>query len=122
MSTLVVLCVFVLMGVATLLAAVTGYRGHVCTPGVGYSVPPDVRHDPELCRRANELVAFWCTGATIMSLPPVVLVLLATGGGGDDGLTLPMLIFLAAYGTVVTCIALHPFEKIKHLGRASESR
>jgi hypothetical protein len=96
------------------LAAWTGHRGLVCDRLKGYEVPAHVQRDPELRRKANELVAFWGTGAALLCLPPVVLMIrVVLADSGDPPLW--MLIALAVYGFMTGMIAHYPFEKIKRL-------
>lgn len=53
---------FLLLGVVSSVTARAGYRGEVGDSSVGYEVPAKVKSDPALRKRANSLVAFWCTG------------------------------------------------------------
>lgn len=100
-------------------AAVTGRRGQVCQRGVGYTVPAQVEADPALNKRANQLVATWCTAAAVLAALPLVGLAVA---GLDRPVPLPVLVALAAYGFVMVCVASYPFERIKHLHGGSERR
>ena len=113
---MLLLCASALGGLTLLAAAVTARRGQVCVRGVGYSVPARVEADPDLDRRANELVAFWCTGGAILSVPPLVVLVVAVVGRRDDLLDLPGLLVLAGYGFALACIAAWPFARIQDLG------
>lgn len=99
-------------------AAVTGRRGQVCERGIGYTVPAQVEADPALDRRANELVATWCTAAAVLAAVPVVV--LAVAGLDRADLPLWQVGALAAWAFVMVCVGGYPFEKIKHLGERSE--
>ncbi|WP_097867803.1 hypothetical protein [Streptomyces sp. rh34] len=107
---------FLLLGVASSLAARIGYRGEVCDRSVGYEVPAEVKSDPALRNRANSLVAFWCTGAAILSLAPLVALGSAVLGDGGTSVSTWGLVAFAAYGLVVVTVGAYPFEKIKQLG------
>ncbi|MFP3992485.1 hypothetical protein U9R90_34450 [Streptomyces sp. E11-3] len=111
---------FLLLGVASSLAARVGYRGTVCDRSDGYEVSAEVKSDPALRKRANGLVAFWCTGAAALSfaaLVPIGSVVLS--GGGKSVSTWGLVVF-ALYGLAVVTLGAYPFEKIKHLGRPAE--
>ncbi|MFE4258102.1 hypothetical protein [Streptomyces sp. NPDC056883] len=106
---------FVVMALVSLLAAVTGHRGLACDRHHGYTVPAAVAADPALVKKANELVAHWCTGAAVLSIPPLIpLFPMLTGDRAP--LSIAQLAALAGYGFVVVLIASHPFEKIKQMG------
>ncbi|MGQ4729820.1 hypothetical protein ACUN3E_19365 [Streptomyces sp. Ju416(a)] len=107
---------FLLLGVASSLAALAGYRGTVCDRSVGYEVPAEVTSDPALRRRANSLVAFWCTGAAILSLAPLVALGSAALRDGATSVSTWGLVAFAAYGLVVVTVGAYPFEKVKQLG------
>ncbi|MFE9022411.1 hypothetical protein ACFYNL_28145 [Streptomyces sp. NPDC007808] len=111
---------FLLLGLAGALAARTGYRGKVCDRSDGYDVPAQVKADPELRKRANDLVAFWCTGAAVLGFAPLVPIgtVLMSGGGRSVGTR--GLVVLALYGLAVVIVGAYPFEKIKSLGRSAE--
>ncbi|WP_432194455.1 hypothetical protein [Streptomyces sp. bgisy027] len=107
---------FCVLSVASLLAARVGYRGEVCNKSVGYDVPAEVKADPVLRKRADQLVAFWCTGAAVLSLAPLVPIgSVIMSGGGKSVSTWGLLVF-ALYGMAVVIVGAYPFEKIKHLG------
>lgn len=111
---------FLLLGLAGSLAARTGYRGEVCDRSTGYEVPAAVKADPALRKRANDLVAFWCTGAAILGLAPLVpLGTVVLSGGGRSVSTWGLAAF-AAYALVIAVVGGYPFEKIKHLGASAE--
>ena len=110
-------CCFALMGAVGLLAAHDGRRGRVCQRGRGPRVPERVRSDPALRRRANELVAFWCLGAAILALAPLVPLGQVVLSGGAKSVPTAGLMIFAAYGTAVVALAAYPFERIKRLGR-----
>lgn len=105
------------MGVVSSLAAHSGYRGKVCDRTDGYKVPARVQSDPELRRRANDLVAFWCTGAAALSFAALVPVGTVILRGGASSISTGGLVILALYGTTVVIVGAYPFEKIKSLGR-----
>ncbi|RLU81367.1 hypothetical protein CTZ27_33070 [Streptomyces griseocarneus] len=107
---------FVLLGLVSLLAAVTGRRGHVCDRNRGYRVPAAVAADPRLAKKANDLVAFWCTGAAFLSVPPLIPLLLRLTGDGREDFSVPVLLAIAAYGFLVVVIGRYPFEKIRRMG------
>ncbi|MFE0175966.1 hypothetical protein ACFWZ2_26950 [Streptomyces sp. NPDC059002] len=117
MAYVFILCCFVLLSVVTLLAARVGHRGEVCDRSVGYEVPDEVKRDPVLREKANRLVAHWCTGASILSLAPLIPVGNVLFADGDRAIGTGGLIAVAAYGLVVVVVAGYPFEKIKHLAR-----
>ncbi|KUF20338.1 MULTISPECIES: hypothetical protein [Streptomyces] len=110
-------CCFVLLAVVTLLAARVGHRGKVCDRSIGYDVPDEVKRDPALRARANDLVAHWCTGAAILSLAPLVPIGSVLIADGDRSIGTAGLLVVAAYGLLVVAVAGYPFEKIKHLAR-----
>lgn len=99
-------------------AAVTGRRGQVCERDIGYTVPAQVEADPELNRRANELVATWCTAAAVLAAVP--LVVLAVAGLDRADLPLWEVGALAAWAFVMVCVGGYPFERITHLGRPAD--
>ncbi|MBD0840458.1 hypothetical protein [Streptomyces sp. TRM68416] len=106
---------FCALGLASFLAARVGYRGEVCNRSLGYDVPAEVKADPALRKRANHLVAFWCTGAAVLSLAPLVPIgSVVLSGGGKSVSTWGLAVF-ALYGMVVVIVGAYPFEKIKHL-------
>ncbi|MEU0160324.1 hypothetical protein ABZ154_16160 [Streptomyces sp. NPDC006261] len=113
---------FLLLGVVSSLAARIGYRGAVCDRSAGYEVPAEVKSDPALRGRANSLVAFWCTGAAMLSLAPVVALGSVILGDGDTSVSTWALVVFAAYGLVVVMVGAYPFEKIKHLGESTGHR
>lgn len=104
---------FIALGLVCALAATTGNRGQVCDPVRGYNVPEHVRKDPALEKKANDIVAFWCTGASIMALPPVIVLPTTLSTGASP--SLPALVVLAAYGLATGLIARYPFERISRL-------
>ncbi|MEU8570287.1 hypothetical protein AB0C51_18390 [Streptomyces pathocidini] len=107
---------FSLMGVVGVLAARVGYRGEVCDRSVGYDVPAEVKADAVLRERANRLVAFWCTGAAVLSVAPLVpLGAVMLSDGGKSVSTRGLVVF-ALYAMAVVSVGSYPFEKIKHLG------
>ncbi|MGW8379297.1 hypothetical protein [Streptomyces sp. ODS28] len=115
MAYFTVVC-FSVLGAVSLLAAVTGYRGQACDRHRGYEVPERVRADAALRKRANETVAFWCTGAAVLSVPPLVPSAGAIlRGDGGSSWSLGALAALAAYGFLVVVLSRYPFEKIKHM-------
>lgn len=117
MAHLVVFSCFALLAIASALAARVGHRGQVCDSSVGYEVPDVVKRDPVLRQRANDLIAFWCTGASALSaaaLVPVGSVLLSDG---SRSLSTPALLALALYALGVVVIGAYPFERINHPSR-----
>ncbi len=110
--------VFTVALFASTAAAVTGRRGQVCERGIGCTVPAQVEADPELERRANQLVATWCTAAAVLAAVP--LVVLAVAGLDRGDLPVWALASLAAYAFVVVCVGGYPFEQITRLGQRSE--
>ncbi|OSC74661.1 hypothetical protein LEL86_08130 [Streptomyces sp. WA6-1-16] len=111
---------FLLLGIASSLAARSGYRGTVCDRSVGYGIPAEVASDPALRSRANSLVAFWCTGAAILSLAPLVALGSAVLRNGGTSVSTGGLVAFAAYGLVVVTVGAYPFETIKQLGSPAE--
>ncbi|MGA5423743.1 hypothetical protein [Streptomyces lavendulocolor] len=111
---------FLLLGIATSLGAVTGYRGKVCDRSDGYDVPAEVKSDPGLRKRANDLVAFWSTGAAVLSVAPLVPVGTVIVSGGERTVGTWGFVVLALYGLAVVIVAVYPFERIKSLGRSVE--
>ncbi|GLW51966.1 hypothetical protein Stsp02_76260 [Streptomyces sp. NBRC 14336] len=106
---------FCVLGVAALLAAGVGYRGEVCDRSVGYEVPAEVKADPLLRKRASQLVAFWCTGAAVLSAAPLVPIGSVVLSGGGKSISTWGLAIFALYGMAVVIVGAYPFEKIKHL-------
>jgi hypothetical protein len=106
---------FALLGIAALLAAIVGYRGEVCDRFKGYEVPARVQRDPELRKKSNDLVAFWCTGVAVLSVPPLVPIYRVIRSGTGD-VSLWVLAALAAYGLVLGFMSSYPFDKIKKYG------
>lgn len=107
---------FLLLGVVSLLAARVGYRGRVCDRADGYEVPAEVKSDPVLRKRADGLVAFWCTGAAALSFAALVPIGSVILSGGGKSISTWGLVAFAAYGLVVVSVGAYPFEKIKRLG------
>ena len=107
--------VFLAYGVVAVLAAVTGHRGQVCMRGVGYTVPAAVERDPELTRRANELVLFWALGGAILSVPPLILFTVAVARNRQP-MSLWELAVAALYAVILGGVLTYPLEKIKTLG------
>lgn len=105
---------FLVAGIALGAAALTGYRGQVCDRLTGYTVPARVAEDPDLCREANELVRFWCTGGAVLCVPPV-LILLFRVGNGWSALSLWELAACVVYLVALGSVSLYPFERIKTL-------
>jgi hypothetical protein len=116
----VVFSCFVLAAAVGALAARTGYRGEVCDGRAGYDVPERVKRDPELRRAADRLVAFWCTGAAVLSLAPLVPVGYVMLRGGDKAIPTWGLGVIALYAIVVATVGTYPFEKIKRLEEPAE--
>jgi hypothetical protein len=111
---------FLLLCVASLLAARVGYRGRVCNRSDGYEVPAEVKSDPALRKRANGLVAFWCTGAAALSCAALVPIGTVIVSGGGKSVSTWGLVVFALYGLAVVIVGAYPFEKIKSLGRSAE--
>jgi hypothetical protein len=116
----VVFCCFALAAAVGALAARTGYRGEVCDGRAGYDVPERVKRDPELRRTADRLVAFWCTGAAVLSLAPLVPVGYVTAQDGEKAIPTWGLGVIALYAIVVVTVGTYPFEKIKRLEEPAE--
>ncbi|MEU2855515.1 hypothetical protein [Streptomyces syringium] len=110
------LAAFLVLGLVSLLAAVTGYRGQVCDRHQGYEVPRTVMEDRELTAKANELIAFWCTGAAVLSVPPLVPMIGMLLKDGDPSLSAGALLAMAGYGSVIVVVCRYPFEKIRRMG------
>ncbi|GAA0435762.1 hypothetical protein [Streptomyces luteireticuli] len=110
---------FVLLGLVSLLAAVTGRRGLVCDRRRGYEVPAAVAADPELTRKANALVASWCARAAMLSVPPLVPLGFAMRADEQQPLSLTALLALAGYGFLIVVMGRYPFERIKRMGDGS---
>ncbi|WTW98685.1 hypothetical protein OG216_37480 [Streptomycetaceae bacterium NBC_01309] len=105
---------FAALAILTLIAAATGYRGLVCDSERGYPVPDHVARNPELAERANQSVAFWCTGTAVLSVAPLFpLIGMLTDGIEGQNLTTASLAVLAAYGTLLVGIGRLPFHLIK---------
>ena len=110
------LCLFALGGLALLAAAITGRRGRVCERGISYAVPDRVARDPQLTERANELVAFWCGGAAIMTVPALVVISYAgSSDAHEDVFSTWGLAAFAGYALLIGMMGNYPFEKIKHI-------
>lgn len=112
---------FAALAILTLIAAATGYRGLVCDSERGYAraVPDHVVRDPELARRANQSVAFWCTGTAVLSVAPLFpLVRMLTDGIEGQNLTAASLAVLATYGALLVAIGRLPFALIKRYAAA----
>ncbi|MFD4633746.1 hypothetical protein ACFVYR_32040 [Streptomyces sp. NPDC058284] len=92
---------FCVLGVASLLAARVGYRGEACDRATGYDVPAAVAADPALSRRANQLLAFWCTGAALLSVAPLVPIGSVILSGGGKSVSAWELVAFALYGMAV---------------------
>ncbi|MEU8852016.1 hypothetical protein AB0C70_38655 [Streptomyces sp. NPDC048564] len=107
---------FCVLGVVSMLAARVGYRGEVCNKSVGYDVPAEVKSDPALRKRADQLVAFWCTGAAVLSVAPLVPIGSVILSGGGKSVSTWGLVVFTLYGMAVVIAGAYPFEKIKHLG------
>lgn len=120
MAYLFIFCCFALLALASSLAARVGYRGKVCDKSVGYDVPEQVKYAPELRERANGLVAFWCTGAAILSLAPLVPIGQVILSDGGTSVSTWGLVAFALYGMAVVIVGRYPFEKIKQLGKTAE--
>ncbi|MCF2525673.1 hypothetical protein [Yinghuangia soli] len=116
---LLVSLVFGALAAITLVAASTGYRGIACDPDRGYVFPEHVVRDPELNRRANQSVAFWCTGVSVLAVAPLFpLVQLMTDGVEGQSLTTSSATVLAAYGLGLVAMGRVPFELIKRYAAA----
>ncbi|UGQ13285.1 hypothetical protein LO772_06625 [Yinghuangia sp. ASG 101] len=111
--TFAVAACFGALAVLTLIAASTGYRGLVCDAERGYRVPAHVAGDPHLTERANQSVAFWCTGASLLSAAPLVPLLPMLADGAERRPTVPSLAVLAAYGVAVVALGRVPFALIR---------
>ncbi|MFI0739230.1 hypothetical protein ACH4PU_14230 [Streptomyces sp. NPDC021100] len=107
---------FLVLGLVSLLAAVTGYRGRACDRHQGYEVPRAVLEDRELSAKANGLIAFWCTGAAVLSVPPLVPLAGMLLREEDPSLPVGALLALAGYGFVVVVVCRYPFERIRRMG------
>ncbi len=101
------------LAVLTLIAASTGRRGLVCDAERGYPVPAHVADDPHLTERANRSVAFWCGGASLLSLAPLVPLMPMLGTDATQTLPPPSVAVLAAYGLAVVAVGRMPFILIK---------
>ncbi|MFF0739387.1 hypothetical protein ACFYVL_03205 [Streptomyces sp. NPDC004111] len=115
MAYLLLFACFTVSAVVSTLAARVGRRGQACDRNIGYSVPAQVRTDPELRRQANTLIAHWCTGAAILSLAPLAPLGMIIASDGTADISTWGLLAFAAYGFVVVVVGGYPFEKIKHL-------
>ncbi|MEU8136895.1 hypothetical protein [Streptodolium elevatio] len=105
---------FAALAILTLIAAATGYRGLVCDRDRGYPVPDHVARTPHLARRANQSVAFWCTGTAVLSVAPLFpLVRMLTDGIEGQNLTVSSVAVLVAYGALLVAIGRLPFALIK---------
>lgn len=108
-------CGFAALALASTLAVRLGCRGEGCDRSLGYDVPAEVRADPALGRRANELVVFWGTGLALLSLAPLVPLGLILLDGGDRSLSTWGLAAFAAYGFLLAVLGGYPFERIRRL-------
>ncbi|HSA53852.1 MAG TPA: hypothetical protein VLH10_27540 [Yinghuangia sp.] len=108
-----VIACFGALAVLTLIAAVTGYRGLVCDAERGYPVPVHVASDPSLAERANQSVAFWCTGASVLSVAPLFLLVPMLADDTAQTLTTSSLAVLATYGLALVALGRMPFALIK---------
>ncbi|MEU5324889.1 hypothetical protein [Streptomyces parvus] len=111
---------FLLLVVVSSLAARTGYRGKVCDGAVGYEVPAAVKADPALRKRANDLVAFWCTGVAVLGAAPLVPLGVVVLSGGGKAISTWGLVAFAGYALIIGIVGGYPFEKIKQLGATAE--
>lgn len=118
MAYVLLFCCFVVAAGVSVLAVRTGRRGEVCDSSLGYDVPAEVRADPVLRRRANDLVVFWGTGAALLSLAPLVPLGLIIADGENRALSTWGLVAFAAYGFLIVVVGGYPFEKIKRLAPA----
>jgi hypothetical protein len=116
----IIMASFIIAGLASLAAAITGYRGKVCERGIGYELPARVAMDQALAKQANDLVAFWCLGAAILSVLPLIY-LYAIRGQGAEAIPTIHLVGFTFYGFILICMATYPFEKIKRLGEGSST-
>lgn len=114
MLSYVLLAAYCTAGVAYLWVALSAQRrSSRDTRGfLGHRLPDHVREDDTLRRRAHELITFWCFGAGVLSLAPV-LPLYRVADDGDLDMT--ALVILAGYTLVVSTVGRYPFEKIKKL-------
>lgn len=109
---LAALC-FGALAAVTLIAASTGYRGLVCDSERGYPVPVHVARSPQLTRRANQSVAFWCGGVAIMSVAPLFALVPLLTDDVEQHLTPSSVAVLAAYGALLVAVGRVPFALIK---------
>ncbi|PKV90167.1 hypothetical protein [Streptomyces sp. TLI_146] len=115
MAYVLIFTCFAVLAVASLLAARVGYRGQACNRAIGYDVPAAVKRDPALERQANQLLAFWCTGAALLSLAALVPIGSVLLSGGGRSVSPWGLMAFAVYGLAVVAVVAYPFEKIKRL-------
>ncbi|CAH9414746.1 hypothetical protein [Streptomyces globisporus] len=111
---------FLLLVVVGSLAARTGYRGKVCDGAAGCEVPAAVKADPALRKRANDLVAFWCTGVAVLGAAPLVPLGIVILSGGGKAISTRGLAAFAGYALIIGIVGGYPFEEIKQLGASAE--
>jgi hypothetical protein len=113
---------FTLLGLAAMWLASLGYRDKICDVNPGQDIGERVRTDPELRAKANQLVAFWCTGTAVLSVPPLIPLYRLVQDGQDNVVSTVGLVTLGAYGFVLVCMGQYPFQKIKQYDQESRKR
>jgi hypothetical protein len=68
--------------------------------------------DPVLSKKANDLVAFWCSGAAILSGLPLIY-LQAIRRQWVESLSIGQVMGLLIYGLILGWMSSYPFVKIK---------
>ncbi len=67
-------------------------------------------------------MAFWCTGAAILGLAPLVPLGTVILSGGGRSVSTSGLAAFAAYALVIAVVGGYPFEKIRQLGASAGVR
>lgn len=111
----VVALLFLLAALVSGMAAYTGHKGWVTDPTKGYRVPDRVRTEPDLSRRANQLVATWCLLASGLAVAPSLALVPALLSDFRIEPSTQFLLVTAAYGVAVGAVARYPFERIRRL-------
>ncbi|MCC8481179.1 hypothetical protein [Streptomyces parvus] len=79
-----------------------------------------MKADPALRKRANDLVAFWCTGVAVLGAAPLVPPGIVVLSGGGKTISAWGLVAFAGYALTIGIVGGYPFEKIKQLGASAE--
>ncbi|MBT0565590.1 hypothetical protein [Williamsia sp. CHRR-6] len=101
--------------VVLMLAADTGRRGEATNASIGYSVPEHVKIDPELRKRANQILFRHCATAAVITGLIAVLGAPYALGLIDADISTAELVIAAGMAGVAAFIALLGLERIKQL-------